>query len=103
VDARGYEDAGGFVVAEGSQVAETVTPSMKQHSRGVFDLREDLIKRGVIDDSVQPFCFTQNYSFGSPSTAATLVLGRSSNGRTEWKNASGRSLKAIQQAVVDTV
>jgi len=40
--------------------------------------------------------FTQDYSFSSPSTAA--VLGRSANGRIEWKAADGRTLKELQEA-----
>jgi hypothetical protein len=42
--------------------------------------------------------FTQDYSFSSPSTAAAVVLGRSANGRIEWKDAQGRTLKALQEA-----
>lgn len=34
----------------------------------------------------------------SPSTAAGVLLGRSSNGRTEWKDAKGQRLKEIQEA-----
>jgi Domain of unknown function (DUF4357) len=42
--------------------------------------------------------FSQDYSFSSPSTAAAVVLGRSANGRVEWKAADGRTLKEIQEA-----
>ena len=42
--------------------------------------------------------FTQDYSFSSPSTAAAVVLGRSANGRIEWKAADGRTLKELQEA-----
>jgi len=42
--------------------------------------------------------FTQDYSFSSPSTAAAVVLGRSANGRIEWKDAQGRTLKELQEA-----
>ncbi|TXI89048.1 MAG: DUF4357 domain-containing protein, partial [Burkholderiaceae bacterium] len=35
--------------------------------------------------------------FSSPSTAAAIVLGRSANGRVEWKESSGRTLKEIQE------
>lgn len=40
----------------------------------------------------------QDYSFGSPSTAAAVVLGRSANGRIGWKAADGRTLKELQEA-----
>lgn len=42
------------------------------------------------------YVFTQDYAFNSPSLASTVVLGRSSNGRTDWKDAQGRSLKSLQ-------
>lgn len=40
--------------------------------------------------------FSQDYVFTSPSTAAAVVLGRSANGRIEWKDAQGRTLKELQ-------
>lgn len=36
------------------------------------------------------------YVFSSPSTAAAVVLGRSANGRTQWKDEKGRTLKELQ-------
>lgn len=40
--------------------------------------------------------FSQDYAFSSPSTAAAVLLGRSANGRIEWKDAQGRTLKELQ-------
>jgi hypothetical protein len=42
------------------------------------------------------YVFTQDYVFSSPSAASDMVLGRSSNGRVEWKDAQGRALKVLQ-------
>ena len=42
------------------------------------------------------YAFTQDYTFSSPSTVASVVLGRSANGRLEWKDAQGRALKMLQ-------
>ena len=39
-----------------------------------------------------------DYTFNSPSTAAGVMLGRSANGRVEWKDATGRTLKDLQTA-----
>ena len=36
-------------------------------------------------------------AFSSPSTAAAVVLGRSANGRIEWKDAHGRTVKWLQE------
>jgi hypothetical protein len=42
--------------------------------------------------------FTQDYVFSAPSAASDIVLGGSTNGRTSWKDAKGRTLKELQIA-----
>ena len=96
--ASGYEASQGFVVKAGSQAVAESVPSMQQHVRGMFDLRQELIANGVLALADGLYRFTQDYSFSSPSTAAAVVLGRSANGRIEWKDAQGRTLKALQEA-----
>ena len=96
--ASGYEASQGFVVKAGSQAVAESVPSMQQHVRGMFDLRQELIANGVLALVDGLYRFTQDYSFSSPSTAAAVVLGRSANGRIEWKDAQGRTLKALQEA-----
>jgi hypothetical protein len=96
--ASGYESSQGFVVKTGSQAVANTVPSMKQHVRGMFDLRQELLANGVLVLADGLYRFTQDYSFSSPSTAAAVVLGRSANGRVEWKDAQGRTLKALQEA-----
>ncbi len=73
-------------------------PSLQQHVRGVFDMRHELIGNGVLALVDGLYRFTQDYSFSSPSMAAAVVLGRSANGRIEWKDAQGRTLKELQEA-----
>jgi hypothetical protein len=70
---------------------------MQQHVRGMFDLRQNLIERGVLQQEGNHYRFTQDYAFSSPSTAAAVVLGRSANGRIEWKDGQGRTLKELQE------
>ena len=98
VQATGYEASQGFVVRAGSQAVADTVPSMALHVRGMYDLRQELISNGVLAMQVGLYQFTQDYSFSSPSTAAAVVLGRSANGRIEWKSADGRTLKEIQEA-----
>jgi hypothetical protein len=69
-----------------------------QHVRGMYDLRQELIGNGVLTMQGGLHQFTQDYAFSAPSTAAAVVLGRSTNGRVEWKAADGRTLKEIQEA-----
>ena len=98
VQATGYEASQGFVVRSGSQATATTVPSMAQHVRGMYDLRQELISNGVLVMQAGLYQFTQDYTFSAPSTAAAVVLGRSANGRIEWKAADGRTLKELQEA-----
>ena len=75
-----------------------VVPSMAEHLPGMLAKRQELIDLGVLVQQGGEYAFTQNYTFSSPSTAACVVLGRSANGRLEWKDAQGISLKVLQSA-----
>lgn len=98
VVATGYESSQGFVVKAGAQAVGESVPSMQQHVRSMYDLREELIANGVLAREGETYRFTQDYVFSAPSTAAAVVLGRSANGRIEWKDAKGRTLKELQAA-----
>ncbi|MDZ7937794.1 MAG: DUF4357 domain-containing protein [Rhodoferax sp.] len=98
VQATGYEASQGFVVRAGSQAVADTAPSMAQHVRGQYDLRQELISNGVLAMQGALYQFTQDYTFSSPSTAASVLLGRAANGRVEWKAADGRTLKELQEA-----
>ena len=100
VAANGYEATQGFIVKEGSHAVGETVPSMLQHVRSMFDLRQELIKNGVLQRDGDHFRFTQDYAFSAPSTAAAVVLGRSANGRVEWKDGSGRTLKELQASAL---
>jgi hypothetical protein len=97
VEAKGWESPGGFEVLKGSEAAREEVPSVPDSIR---DMRQALLKHKVIADVGGKLVFQQDYQFSSPSMAAGVILGRSSNGRTEWKDAKGRSLKEIQEAAV---
>jgi Domain of unknown function (DUF4357) len=96
--AHGYESTQGFVVKAGSQAMGEFVPSMHKHFPGVVAWREELIAMGVLAGQEEHYVFTQDYVFNSPSAASDMVLGRSSNGRLEWKDAQGIALKVLQSA-----
>jgi hypothetical protein len=98
IKASGYEDAKGFVVVKGSQLVDEEVPSIPQ---SVSTLRKDLLSQGVIEGDGQHYVFTQDHVFNSPSTAAGVVLGRSANGRIEWKTKDGKTLKELQEQAVE--
>jgi hypothetical protein len=58
-----------------------------------------LLDQGVIEKEGPIPVFSQDQVFQSPSTAAGVILGRTANGRIEWKASDGRTLKEIQEAV----
>ena len=92
--ATGYEDAKGFVVCQGSQLVKEESPNIPNH---VSTLRRDFLEQEVIVENGLHYVFTQDQVFGSPSTAAGVVLGRSANGRTNWKTKDGVTLKELQE------
>ncbi len=97
VEATGYESTQGFVVRAGSQAVSAVTASFSQMV-GAAELRADLLKNGVLVAEGAALRFTQDYVFSAPSTASDIVLGGCTNGRIQWKDAQGRTLKALQEA-----
>jgi hypothetical protein len=95
IAAKGYESAAGFVVEAGSTAVSTEVPSIHDFLKR---LRADLLTQGVLVPADKGrLKLTQDYTFTSPSNAAGVLLGRSSNGRVEWTTAEGVSLKTIQE------
>ena len=97
LSAQGFESPQGFVVKAGSEVAVDVTPSIHQY---LATLRDDLIENGVLRRADRCLVFDQDYAFGSPSTAAGVVMGRTANGRVEWRDDKGQTLKELQAAAI---
>jgi Domain of unknown function (DUF4357) len=63
-------------------------------------LRARLVEDGVLVADCSGLRFTKSYVFNSPSTAAGVVLGRSANGRIEWKDQTGATLKQRQESAL---
>jgi hypothetical protein len=40
--------------------------------------------------------FSEDFIFSSPSTAASLVMGRNANGQKEWRLKDGTTLKDFE-------
>jgi hypothetical protein len=94
IEARGIDSPEGFVVRAGSSAVKAEVPSILPY---LVELRRALVAKGVLVDAGETYRLAQDYTFNSPSTAAGVLLGRSSNGRVDWKDAKGRSLKQIQE------
>lgn len=97
-DAKGIDTPQGFIVLAGSIAAPDLVPSMFEHFPNRCKLRETLVGNGVLVPDPAGLRFTEDYTFSSPSEASSIVMGRSSNGRDDWRAADGRTLKMIQEA-----
>jgi hypothetical protein len=83
----------GFAVLKDSEIATSTTKSFPENLK---NLRNELIKQGVIKNREDKLIFKDDYLFSSPSSAAAIVMGRSANGLTEWKLKDGKILKAVE-------
>lgn len=85
--ATGTTTADGFVVFKNSILSKKANSSL---TKSLLDKRNKLITENIIDSA---FTFTKDYIFSSPSTAASIISGNSTNGKTAWRNSQGMTLK----------
>ena len=97
VQAVGEDRPEGFVVQAGAIGRLVYVPSTPEY---IVALRQHLRDSGVLVPSNGALKLTRAWVFDSPSSAAGVLLGRSANGRVEWKDLSGRTLKSIQDAAL---
>ena len=91
-NAKGFLVSDGFLVVKDSRIAFDTTVSMPDT---LVKFRSRLIEKGIVSTD---YVFQNDYIFTSPSLAASVVMGRSANGRTEWKTIDGRCIKDIEEA-----
>lgn len=80
----------GFVVLKGSMIEEIDSQAIPKAIQDMRNkCRED---KEIIDGILQ-----KNQLFNSPSYAASFILGMNTNGRTDWKDKTGITLKEIEE------
>ena len=92
IEARCERTSEGFVVLEGSRIEvidSNVIPASLQK------LRKELIDTNVIKDGI----LQEKQLFSSPSYAAAFVIGRNTNGRMDWKDKNGKTLKELEETI----
>ena len=100
ISATAREIDGEFTVLEGSGARMAWTGM--EHTYKV--LREKLVREGAIVPSPdgRTMRFARNQVFASPSAAAAVVVGRTANGRQDWKiQTSGASYGDWQARGID--
>lgn len=62
----------------------------RKHATHYWKIHDELCESGIISQLDETRgTFTQNFAFSSPSAAAAIICGRSSNGREAWKTEDG--------------
>ena len=79
---------------KGSQVKKVTVPSCHEY---LINLRQKLIQNEILTEKNGNYQFSQDYVFNSPSTAGGVVIGRSTNGWTKWKNKDGKTLDELKR------
>lgn len=91
--AKMYESDQGYIVMKGSEAKKNLSKSTTETYR---NLRRKLLETKILVDKGDKLEFTEDAIFNSPSAASNMVLGRNSNGFTEWVNSKGKFFKEIQ-------
>jgi hypothetical protein len=84
----------GYIVLKGSESKKELSPSTTETYR---NLRRKLLETNILIESGDKLIFAEDTVFNSPSSASNMVLGRNSNGFTEWENAKGKTFKEVQE------
>lgn len=79
-----------IVVQAGSQIT-TEWVGNKKYQQNYQNRHKDLISSDIVEKGHPLSTFKENFAFSSPSTAAAILLGRSANGRIEWKLPNGQT------------
>lgn len=80
----------GFVVLKDSMIEIIDSDKIP---KTIQEIRKNLIDKNIIKDGI----LTENQLFNSPSYAAAFILGMHTNGRTDWKDEKGVSLKKLEE------
>ncbi len=92
VEAEGEYSEDGMTVFKGSQARLEATPSA---NNSILNSRNSLVEQKIIKEKDGVYVFQEDYTFNSPSSAATVILASNVNGWNAWKNSSGKSLDDV--------
>lgn len=86
----------GYIVLKGSEAKKGLSNSCTETYR---NMRRKLVETGIMKENLDKLIFTEDTVFNSPSAASNMVLGRNSNGFTEWVTNKGLTFKEIQEKI----
>ncbi|WP_300024155.1 GIY-YIG nuclease family protein [uncultured Maribacter sp.] len=86
----------GYIVKKGSEAKKDLSKSCTETYR---NMRRKLVETKIMVSYNDILIFAEDAVFNSPSAASNMILGRNSNGFTEWVNAKGQTFKAVQEQI----
>lgn len=89
-----YVNNQGFIVTKGSQAKKNLSNSCTITYR---TLRQKLLDTQILKGSGEYYEFVEDTIFSSASAASNMILGRNSNGYTEWITENGIPLKELEE------
>lgn len=84
----------GYIVTKGSEAKKQLSASCTDTYK---NMRRKLLETKILVEKDDKLIFIDDTIFNSPSAASNMVLGRNSNGFTEWVNEKGKTFKEIQE------
>lgn len=94
--AKMMETDQGYIVSKGSEAKKSLSKSCTETYRS---MRRKLVETKIMIENGDKLIFAEDAVFNSPSAASNMILGRNSNGFTEWVNKSGQTFKEIQEKI----
>jgi hypothetical protein len=95
-NAKMIETDQGYIVAKGSQAKKTLSNSCTDT---YINMRRKLVETKIMVESGDDLIFAEDTVFNSPSAASNMILGRNSNGFSEWVNKDGLTFKEVQEKI----
>jgi Domain of unknown function (DUF4357) len=86
----------GYIVSKGSEAKKGLSASCTETYR---NMRRKLMETKILIENGDKLIFAEDAIFNSPSAASNMILGRNSNGFTEWVNTNGKTFKKVQEEI----
>lgn len=81
-----------FEVLKGSYISKEFSDSIKEKFKKTIN---ELLEKNILEEQEKAYFVKEDFET-SPSTGASLILGRSANGWKEWKTYSGVTMNEFK-------
>ena len=86
----------GYIVLKNSEAKKRLSNSCTET---YINMRRKLLETNIMVENGDKLIFAEDAVFNSPSAAANMILGRNSNGFTEWVNSQGMTFREVQETI----